>query len=166
MKQRIFMYLFIFTVLVILFQYFHSKRLLEGLNTKVNAYDTQIGIYKDSIVAQQHSMLDLLHFNLENNEDALSYFETKGFQVDSLVPYIKDQLYALNEVPDEHPLIPYAASSGRKMMINSVKLLNHKWMIADFSDGEFWGELFLTYEITETQEVTFHVVESFLYPFN
>lgn len=166
MKQRIFIYLFIFSVLLILFQYFHSKRLMEGLNAKVKSYDTQIGIYKDSIVAQQHRMLDLSHFNLENNEDALSYFETKGFQVDSLVPFIKDQLYALNEVSGEHPLIPYAASSGRKMMINSVKLLNHKWMIADFSDGEFWGELFLTYEVSKSDGVSFHVVESFLYPFN
>ena len=51
-------------------------------------------------------------------------------------------------------------------MINTVKLLNHKWIIADFSDGVFWGELLLTYEVHDDSTVRFQVVESFLYPFN
>jgi len=50
--------------------------------------------------------------------------------------------------------------------INKIKVLNHKWIIADFSDGEFWGEIFLTYEITEDRQVKFNLVESFLYPFD
>ncbi len=69
----------------------------------------------------------------------------------------------LNEVKGQHPLIPYASSEGR-MMINTVKFLNHKWIIADFSDGEFWGELFLTYQISDDKQLTFNLVESFLYP--
>jgi len=166
MKQRIFIYLFIFSLLVILFQYINSKRLLEILNTKIDSDRERIQVYKDSLVSQQHEILELSHFNFERNEDALTYFENKGYQVDTLATFIKDELYKSNEVSGEHPLIPYAASTGRKMMINTVKLLNHKWIIADFSDGEFWGELFLTYEVTENQEVKFHLIESFLYPFN
>lgn len=166
MKQRIFIYLFIFSVLIILFQYVNSKRLLEFQNNKINTYQSQIQTYKDSIATLQKDILNVSHFNLDRNEDAISYFENKGYQVDKLIPFIKDELYKLNEVSGEHPLVPYAASEGRKMMINTVKLLNHKWIIADFSDGQFWGELFLTYEITDTQELKFNVVESFLYPFN
>lgn len=166
MKQRIFIYLFIFSVLIILFQYVNSKRLLEFQNKKIEACETHVQTYKDSIATMQNEILNLSHFNLERNEDALSYFENKGYKVDELIPFIKDELYKLNEVSGEHPLVPYAASEGRKMMINTVKLLNHKWIIADFSDGVFWGEMFLTYEITDTQELKFNVVESFLYPFN
>ncbi|MFH4965315.1 hydrolase [Gaetbulibacter sp. M235] len=166
MKQRIFIYLFIFSVLIILFQYVNSKRLLEFQNKKIDAYEVHIQTYKDSIATMQNEILNLSHFNLERNEDALSYFENKGYKVDELIPFIKDELYKLNEVSGEHPLVPYAASEGRKMMINTVKLLNHKWIIADFSDGVFWGEMFLIYEITDTQELKFNVVESFLYPFN
>ena len=66
----------------------------------------------------------------------------------------------------QHPIVPYASSEGRRMMINTVKLLNHKWIIADFSDGEYWGEVFITYEITEDKQLKFNLVESFLYPFN
>ncbi|HMR16898.1 MAG TPA: hydrolase, partial [Mariniflexile sp.] len=60
----------------------------------------------------------------------------------------------------------YAASAGRRMLINTVKLLNHKWIIADFTDGQLWGEVFLTYQVSEDKQVTFQVVESFLYPLN
>jgi hypothetical protein len=166
MKQRIFIYLFIFSVLIILFQYINSKRLLEFQNKKIDIYESHIQTYKDSIATLQDDILNLSHFNLERNEDAISYFENKGYKVDELIPFIKDELYKLNEVVGEHPIVPYAASEGRKMMINTVKLLNHKWIIADFSDGVFWGELFLTYEITDNQQLKFNVVESFLYPFN
>lgn len=166
MKQRIFIYLFIFSVLIILFQYVNSKRIMEFQNQKLESNEARMVTYKDSIATLEEDILNLSHFNLERNEDAISYFENKGYKVEELIPYIKDQVYELNEVSGEHPLIPYASSSGRKMMINTVKLLNHKWIIADFSDGEFWGELFMTYELTESNDVKFQVVESFLYPLN
>ncbi|WP_445957740.1 hydrolase [Yeosuana sp.] len=164
MKRQIFIYLFIFSTLIILFQYVNSKRLFEIQNKKIDNFETRIETYQDSLASLQDEVLNVSHFNLERNEEAITYFENKGYDVNTLIPFIKDEIYKLNEVSGEHPLIPYAASSGRKMMINTVKLLNHKWIIADFSDGEFWGELFLTYEITENKELKFNVVESFLYP--
>tara|TARA_R110002167_G_scaffold242060_2_gene447364 strand:+ start:1750 stop:2250 length:501 start_codon:yes stop_codon:yes gene_type:complete len=164
MKRQIFIYLFIFSTLIILFQYVNSKRLFEIQNKKIDNFETRIETYQDSLASLQDEVLNVSHFNLERNEEAITYFENKGYDVNTLIPFIKDEIYKLNEVSGEHPLIPYAASSGRKMMINTIKLLNHKWIIADFSDGEFWGELFLTYEITENKELKFNVVESFLYP--
>jgi len=166
MKQRIFMYLFIFAVLLVLFQYVNAKRIFEEQNKKIETYQQNLKSYKDSIVSLQHENLELSHFNLERNEDAISYFENKGYNVTELIPMIKDELYKSNEIKGQHPIIPYASSEGRRLMINTVKLLNHKWIIADFSDGEYWGEVFLTYYIDEDKQLTFSLVESFLYPFN
>ncbi|WP_100611523.1 hydrolase [Confluentibacter lentus] len=166
MKQRIFMYLFVFSLLLALFMYVNSKRLLEIEKKQAETSKHQIEKYKDSVTTLQNEVLDLSHFNLDRNEDAISYFEDKGYKIDELMPLIKDELYKLNEAKGEHPIVPYASSEGRRMMINTVKLLNHKWIIADFSDGEYWGELFLTYEITDSNELKFNLVESFLYPFN
>ena len=166
MKQRIFIYLFIFSVLIILFQYVNSKRIIDVLNSKVTTKDQQVTVLKDSISSLNDVILNRNHFNLDNNEDAISYFENKGFDVSTLIPNIKDALYRSNESPGEHPIVPFAANSGRKIMINTVKLLNHKWVIADFSDGIFWGELLLTYHVNQPDDITFEVVESFLYPFN
>ncbi|MFD0988629.1 hydrolase [Mariniflexile jejuense] len=166
MKQKIFMYLFVFSILLVLFQYVNSKRVFEDMNHKLDGYKAQLTRSKDSIAVLQNENLELSHFNLERNEDAISYFENKGYNVSELIPMIKDELYKLNEGKGEHPIIPYGSEEGRRMMINTVKLLNHKWIIADFSDGQFWGELFLTYEITEEKELKFTLAESFLYPLN
>ena len=166
MKSKIFMYLFIFAVLLILFQYVNSKNIHEENLSKIETYKERVEKYKDSVVTLTDETYELSHFNLDRNEDAITYFENQGYKVDELMPFIKDELYNLNEVKGDHPLIPYSASEGRKMLINSVKLLNHKWIITDFSDGEFWGEMFLTYEITENRELKFKVIESFLYPFD
>lgn len=166
MKQKIFMYLFVFSALLVLFQYVNSKRVFEDLNNKLETYKEKTKKYKDSLAVLQDDILTLSHFNLNRNEDAISYFENDGYNIDELIPFIKDELYKLNEVKGDHPIVPYAASEGRKILINTVKMLNHKWIIADFSDGEYWGEIFLTYEITKDKQLKFNLVESFLYPFD
>ena len=166
MKQRIFMYLFVFSVLLILFQYVNAKRVFEDINNKLDRYKEKSEKYKDSLASMQDEVLNLSHFNLNRNEDAISYFENDCYNVDELIPFIKYELYKLNEAKGDHPIVTYAASEGRKMLINTVKMLNHKWIIADFSDGEYWGEIFITYYITEDKELKFNLVESFLYPFN
>ncbi len=158
------MYLFIFSILLVLFQYVNSKNVLDKYEADIKSIKEENTFLKDSLSILEDKILDLSYFNLERNEDAITYFENKGFDVSELIPFIKDELYTLNEIKGEHPLIPYGSSEGRKLMINNIKLLNHKWIIADFSDGEFWGELFLTYQITPDKELKFKLVESFLYP--
>ena len=55
---------------------------------------------------------------------------------------------------------------GGKFLINKIKVLNHKWLIANFSNGTFGGELFIKYTIAADASITFNVVEHFLYPTN
>ncbi|MEP1488258.1 MAG: hydrolase [Algibacter sp.] len=166
MKQKVFMYLFIFSMLLVLFQYVSAKRIFEDQDIKLTNYREKLKTFKDSISTLNDDMANQSHFNLDRNEDAISYFESDGLDVSTLIPFIKDELYKLNTVKGQHPIVPYASGEDRQMMINTVKLLNHKWIIADFSDGEYWGEVFLTYEITEDKKLKFNLVESFLYPFN
>ena len=165
MKSRIFLYLFVFALLLVIFQYVNSKSILENYETRIEKAEKRIEAYKDSVMSLNEEVVGLLYFNLENNDDALSYFERDGYDTAELIPFIKDELYKLNEVKGEHPLVPYAAmTEGGKILINNVRMLNHKWIIADFSDGKYWGELFMTYEITKDKELKFHLKESFMYP--
>ncbi len=166
MKKRIFMYLFVFALLLIIFQYANSKRIFEVQNKKLDSATAKIERLTDSIQVLNAEMINQSHFNLERNEDAISYFEKDGYDVSELIPMIKDKIYSTNEVMGQHPVVPYASSEGRKMLINTVKLLNHRWIIADFSDGEYWGEVFVTYFINDDKTIEFNAVESFLYPFD
>lgn len=165
MKKKIFLYLFVFTILLVIFQYVNSKSILESYEHKIDKLREKVEVFKDSIIALEDENLDLLYFNIENNDDALSYFERDGYDTSELIPFIKDELYKLNVYEgDDHPIVPYASMTGGKILINKVKLLNHKWIIADFSDGKYWGELFLTYEIIDKQKLKFKLIEYFLYP--
>ncbi len=165
MKGKIFLYLFIFTLLLVIFQYVNSKNILDKYEKDIVNSKEKVEAYKDSIVNLEDENLDLLYFNLENNDDALSYFERDGYDTSELIPFIKDELYKLNVYKgDDHPIVPYASMTDGKILINNIKLLNHKWILADFSDGKYWGELFLTYEIINKQKLKFKLIEYFMYP--
>ncbi|VAV82686.1 FIG00652504: hypothetical protein, partial [hydrothermal vent metagenome] len=129
MKGKIFLYLFVFTLLLVVFQYVNSKSIIEKYEKDIIKAKERITVYKDSIMTLQDENLELMYFNLENNEDAISYFENKGLNVSELIPFIKDELYNLNEAKGEHPLVPYASMTDGKMLINNIRLLNHKWII-------------------------------------
>ncbi|MGM5471200.1 hydrolase [Flavobacteriaceae bacterium LMO-SS05] len=164
MKRKIFMYLFIFSVLLILFQYMNSKSIIEDYDKKLSKTEVREKIYKDSVQNLMDENFELKRFSLEFNDDAMSYFEDQGYKISELIPFIKDELYNLNVYEgDDHPLVPYASMTGNKMLINSVRLLNHKWIIANFTDGKYWGEMLLTYEIEDNQHLKFKLLDYLLY---
>ncbi|WP_255573002.1 hydrolase [Hanstruepera marina] len=167
MKSRIFMYLFIFSVLLVIFQYVNSKNILDSYESRIEKKEAKMQKYADTISNLRDRVLTLSEFSITESESAMSYFEARGYRVDELIPFITDELYELNMLKgEEHPLIPYASMTGGKMLINSVRVLNHKWIIANFSDGKYWGEIFLKYELTDDEQLKFNLVESFLYPIN
>ena len=96
MKKKIFLYLFVFTILLVIFQYVNSKSILESYEHKIDKLREKVEVFKDSIIALEDENLDLLYFNIENNDDALSYFERDGYDTSELIPFIKDELYKLN----------------------------------------------------------------------
>ena len=163
MKSRLYLYLFIFSILLAIFIYMNSKSILDSYEVDINKFKEREVVYKDSINNLIDKNLDLLYFNLENNDDALTYFENDGLDANGISEFIKDKLYESNDVKGTHPIIPFE-SVDSKMLINTVRILNHKWIIADFSDGTFWGELLIKYEINKTREITFELLETFIYP--
>ena len=164
MKSRIFMYLFIFSLLLILFLFMNSKSIIEDYDNNLSKMEAKALVYQDSIKTLKDENFELMRFSLEFNDDAMSYFEDQGYKISELIPFIKDELYKLNVYKgDDHPLVPYASMTGNKMMINSIRLLNNRWIIADFSDGKYWGEMIMTYEITDNQELKFKLLDYLLY---
>ena len=164
MKNKIFMYLFIFSLLLILFQFVNSKNILETYEKKIERLEGREQQYEDSIITFADLNLELMRFNIDYNEDAQDYFEDDGYKTKDLLPFIKDELYKLNVYEgDDHPIVPYASMTENKILINSVRLLNHKWIIADFSDGKHWGEILVHYEIVNREELKFKLLDYLMY---
>jgi len=161
MKKNIILYLFVFTALILVFQLVNSNRVFEDLEGKWIDIKSRNEELKDSLFKLQMRLEEQNEFNLEGNEYALRYFE--NLRIQNIASHVKDQLYETNLLRNKNDLIPYAAM-GSTFLINKVKVLNHQWIIADFSDGTHWGEIFLTYQIDKKGGLNFELREHFLYP--
>ncbi len=159
------MYLFIFSVLLLIFQYVNSKNIIDKYEKDIVTVKSQLSESEERIKTLEAQNFELGYFNIEGNEDALTYFEAQGYNTEKLIPAIIEGLYNMNDYEGEdHPIVPYVSMTDSKLLINKVRILNHKWIIANFTDGEFWGEIFVTYEIDENNDLKYKLVEYLMYP--
>ncbi|WP_299100456.1 hydrolase [uncultured Winogradskyella sp.] len=165
MKNKILMYLFIFTVLLLIFQYVNSKNILDKYEVDIVKVKSQLKESEATIKAMEEQNFEMSYFNIDGNEDALTYFEAQGYDTEKLIPAIIEGLYNMNDYEgDDHPIVPYVSMTESKLLINKIRVLNHKWIIANFTDGEFWGEIFVSYEIDEQNQLKYKLVEYLMYP--
>lgn len=160
MKSKIFLYLFIFTALICLYQFVSAKNIIKTLDGKIENLQDKVVVMEDSVKSSQLRILDMQYFSLTNNDDALAYYE--HLNLDNPSRYIADKLLETNESKGDNPLIPYEGMES-DFKINKIKILNHKWIIADFSDGKYWGELMIQYELKDDLGVEFKLLDHLLY---
>jgi hypothetical protein len=160
MKTRIFLYLFIFASLIALYLYVSGAKRVAAGDEKITELKLAVEELEDSLRTTQLKVQDLQYFSLENNDDALAYYD--DLSLEDPARYIADKLLETNETKGDNPLIPYEGMES-DFKINKIKVLNHKWIIADFSDGKYWGELFIQYELKENLSVDFTLADYLLY---
>ena len=160
MKKNILLYLFLFTALILIFQLVNSKKVFDDLNGKWTEIKVLNEKLKDTISKLQLRLDEQNDFNLEGNEYALRNFENQN--INNIAIHVKDELYKINSNREKKDLIPYT-EMDRTFLINKVKVLNHRWVVANFSYGAQWGEIFLTYQIDKNGGLDFELKEHFLY---
>ncbi|SHG33812.1 hydrolase [Flagellimonas flava] len=160
MKNKIFLYLFVFAALIALYQFVSTNNLQKSFQSDINRMKTEIMALEDSLQQSQLRILDMQYFSLENNDDALAYYD--HLNLENPVRYIEDKLLETNEQKGNNPLVPYDGMEG-DFKINKIKVLNHKWLLADFSDGKYWGDLVIKYELKDDLAVDFTLMDHLLY---
>lgn len=160
MKNKIFLYLFVFAALIALYFAVSGGKMSNAKNALIAERDAEIINLKDSVQQSQLDLLDMQYFSLENNDDALAYYEHLNIKDPSR--YIADKLLETNEQKGNNPLIPYEGMEN-DFKLNKIKILNHKWIVVDFSDGKFWGELLIKYELKDDMGVDFTMMDHLLY---
>ncbi|MDO5607666.1 MAG: hydrolase [Capnocytophaga sp.] len=158
MKKNIFLFLFVFTALFSVYQYVSSKKYFAEIDKK-NTHSQEI--LQDSIRQLLIKKSELQYFDLGQSGYGLDYFYDKG--IENPMEYITTQLLETNTKGNSHPLIGYQPLN-KKFQINKIQILNHRWIVCDFSDGIYWGEVLLRYDIDEQKNVTFTVMDELLYP--
>jgi hypothetical protein len=164
MKNSLLLYLFIIILLLNVFTYMYFSKELAFEKEKLAK--TEVKLKKD-LETVSAKLVDANYFSLEKNENAQNYFNpdnaTKTIQVEKLIPVVTEKLMDLNANPKGNPYVGQDQIGANKFIINKVKILNHRWIIADFSDGEYWGEVLIKYFINDDETVSFETFQSLLY---
>ncbi len=160
MQSKIYLYLFIFSAMIALYLAVSGSNQRKASEQREEKLKLEIVALQDSLQKSRLEVLDMQYFSLENNDDALAYYEHLDLEDPEL--YISDKLLETNETKGDNPLVPYEGMENN-FKINRIKLLNHRWIIADFSDGKYWGELYIKYELKDDLSVDFTLIDHLLY---
>nr|WP_315251411.1 hypothetical protein [uncultured Flavobacterium sp.] len=164
MKKSLLLYALILSLVFNVYTYMY---LSKEVTFEQDKYKKTSAKLKDSLQALTNKLSDINYFSLEKNENAQNYFESaKSDKIRNhvtLVPYVTAQLLDLNANPKGNPYTGQDQLGANKFIINKVKVLNHRWIIADYSDGEYWGEVLLKYFINDDESVSFEVNQSVIY---
>ncbi|OAB27275.1 hypothetical protein SAMN05444395_10481 [Flavobacterium fryxellicola] len=164
MKKSLFLYL---SILAVLFAVFTYSFLGSEVKFEQERYKKTTTKLRDSINLLTTKLADANYFSLEKNENAQNYFDSgsseKVIQYEKLIPAVTEKLLDLNANPKGNPFTGQDQIGANKFIINKVKVLNHRWIIADFSDGDIWGEVLLKYFVNDDESFSFEVNQSLLY---
>ncbi|QHI35589.1 hypothetical protein IMCC3317_09350 [Kordia antarctica] len=171
MTKKILIYALIFMALLAMYQYVSMNKMYEQQSTKIENLRSQIGtlendidVFKDSTNSLINENLDLSYFSLKSNGEALAYFDEYNFEdVNNLSQVIIDAIYDKNSASANNPLVPFDGTGGKFMSVDKVKVINHKWVLCSFTDGDFWGEVMLRYEFDKDKKLTFETLSEVLY---
>ncbi|MFC6877163.1 hypothetical protein [Flavobacterium myungsuense] len=164
MKKSFFLYLLILAVLMNIFTYMYYSKKATSEETRFKVSNAKL---RDSLNTVTSKLNDANYFSLENNENAQNYFDNanaeKFIAYEKLIPFVKEKLMDANENPAGNPYIGMDKIGEQKFIINKVKILNHRWIIADYSDGDYWGEALIKYFINDDETVSFENFQTLLY---
>lgn len=164
MKKSLFLYLLILAVLMNIFTYMYFSK--KAVSDEAQFKKTTAK-YKDSLAVATNNLLEANYFSLEFDQNAQNYFDKpdsdKYIPYEKLIPYVKEKLLDYNDNPKGNPYTGQDQIGPQKFIINKIKILNHRWIIADYNDGDYWGEVLLKYFIDDKETVSFEVIQSILF---
>lgn len=164
MKKSLLLYLFILVLLLNIFTYMYFSKELAYEQNKSAKMEAKL---KKEVNTANDKLVDANYFSLERNENAQNYFNpesaTKTIQVEKLIPVVTEKLMDFNSNPKGNPYVGQDQIGANKFIINKVKVLNHRWIIVDFSDGEYWGEALIKYFVNDDETISFETFQSLLY---
>ena len=159
MLNKILIYLLGFIFLIMIFLTINYTKTIDLNISNSKILNKKIDSLQKSYELLNKKFRDEIYFSLDDNQEALRYFN--DFEIDSLSLYIKDQLYEKNFIKNSDFFVP-VSNADNKYLINKIKILNHKWIIADFSNGSRWGEMWIEFCFNKNK-IVFNVKDYFLY---
>ena len=163
MRKSFLMYLLVFTILLAVIFYANGSKVVASKDKEIESLREQLHEQNLDQETTAEVVLREDTFSLVSNEEALSYLENRGFDPAEIIAKVEEALISRNTAGEDNELIPFEGMNG-PFRINKVKLLNHKWAIASFTDGSYWGDLLVSFEIDDAGEIEIFSEKALLYP--
>ena len=158
MKKSLFLYLFIIALLMNIFTY---KYFTTKTESELNTMSKSVKKVNDSITMLKAKVDDSDYFSLENNDRAQNYLNQNNLP--AFEDKVKQSLLAFNDDAAGNKYVDQPKMGEQKFIINRIKILNHRWIIADYSNGSLWGEVLIKYFVNEDGTISFETMDSYLY---
>jgi hypothetical protein len=157
--KNVILYALVFSLLFNIFQFVNSTKILDSKELEVQKVKTHLKTSRDSILQLSNAN----YFAIESDEDAQEYFYSNNLDYQKVAIKVKEDLIALNENKQGNALIPYEPIDEKPFIVNTSKILNHRWLVAEFSNGDLWGQILVKYFVSADKPTEFETVETVLY---
>jgi hypothetical protein len=91
-----------------------------------------------------------LSFEMKKNESEIKYYKDS-------IAVITNKLFEADHFSLEN-------NDFAKEYFVDYDVQNHRWIIADYSDGQYWGDVVIKYFVEKDGKITFQLIDTFIYP--
>ena len=159
MRSKIFQYLLIFISLIALYLFVSDLNKTEAFVASQERMTQRVETLKDSINQLIVAQTDNAYFSLAVNRDAQQ--AQPDFSPEELQKILEEHILSTNDNPKGNPLL---SSLGPDWIINKIHVVNHKWILADFTNGTQWGDALFLYQIHTNAQPRLRLLNHVMYP--
>lgn len=127
--------------------------------SQVSRADSDQTAIKDSLELYKKLYAEAAYFSIDQNENAQNEFSPN--QVENVMSKVVQDFAALNQQEGGNPLLPQNLGSTSK--VNRMSVINHKWLIIDFYNDSFAGEVLIRYDFIPNEITEFTVIDTVIY---
>lgn len=162
MKRNLYLYLFLFAALIALILYVNGRNIQQSQDDAYRKLESKLEQTQQQLKQVNKQQSEAILFSLKNNEEAYNYFNATGIDVYQVESILYNHLLDNNVTEGGNPYVDYIGQ-GRGFQINDIQVLNHKWLIANFTDNHQWGEVLMSYSFDDNKQPQIKVIETVLY---
>ena len=159
MRNKIIQYLLIFISLIALYLFVSDMNKSEAFAASQERMSKRVDNLKDSIAQLVVEQTENAYFSLEVNRDAQQAHP--DFSPEELQIIIEDYILLSNDNPKGNPLL---SSLGSDWIINKIHVVNHQWILADFTNGTQWGDALFLYQVKVNSKPRLRLLNHVMYP--
>ena len=159
MRNKIIQYLLIFISLIALYLFVSDMNKSEAFAASQERMSKRVDTLKDSIAQLVVEQTDNAYFSLAvNRDDQKAHAD---FSSEELQKIIEDYILLSNDNPKGNPLL---SSLGSDWIINKIHVVNHQWILADFTNGTQWGDALFLYQVKANSKPRLRLLNHVMYP--